>query len=61
MKLEKIMEVIEYVYSDEHTLVVNTCGICGIEDYSGVVDRDFESLEDLYKWVSRYELKKKKL
>ena len=51
MNIVKIMEVIEKVFSRDHSLVIHVNGICGIEDYSGNVEIDFGSLQMLYNWV----------
>ena len=51
MKIEDILNVIAEVYSENHTLIIDVAGPCGIEDFSGKVEIDFENLEGLYKWA----------
>ena len=56
MKLERILEIVERVYSEDHMLIFNTNGISGIEDCSGkIAEIDFGSLEELYKWCKEKE------
>lgn len=53
MKVEKILDIIAEVYSEDHTLIIDVAGPCGIEDFSGKVEIDFNNLEELYQWAER--------
>ena len=54
MNIEKVLDVIAEVYSEDHTIIFNTCGISGIEDPTGkVVEIDFESIVELYEWAKK--------
>ena len=56
INLENVLNVIAGVYSDDHILEINTCGICGIHSMSGECEIDFASLEELYTWCEKQEV-----
>ena len=53
MEIEKVLDVIVKTYSEDHELTIFTNGKCGIEAPSGLIEIDFKSLDELYKWAEK--------
>ncbi len=53
MKIEKVLDVISEVYSEDHRLILDVAGPCGIEACTGAVEIDLENLDELYIWAER--------
>uniref|UniRef100_A0A6M3LSH4 Uncharacterized protein n=1 Tax=viral metagenome TaxID=1070528 RepID=A0A6M3LSH4_9ZZZZ len=53
ISIAEVLDVIAEVYSEDHTLIIDVAGPCGIEDFSGKVEIDFNNLEELYQWAER--------
>ena len=53
VSIGEVLDVIAEVYSEDHTLIIDVAGPCGIEDFSGKVEIDFHNLEELYQWIGR--------
>ena len=53
ISIGEVLDVIAEVYSEDHILVIDVAGPCGIEDFSGKIEIDFENLEKLYEWAEQ--------